>query len=98
MEYRKISEDEIMNMMQTETSHIRMSEQGKKAVIHALEKKNNPVGRFMEREIRIPLKTLIAGSAIVIVLVTSIFYPLLRVSDKDLQENKIIIFHQEGRV
>jgi hypothetical protein len=98
MEYRKISENEIAERMQIETAHIKLSEKRKIAIIHALEKKNNPVSRFMEREIRIPLKTLIAGCAIVIVLATTVFYPLLRVSEKDLQENKIIIYFGEGRL
>ncbi len=98
MEQRKISDGEIIERMQSETAAIKMSEQRKKAIILALEKKNNPVSRFMEREIRIPLKTLIAGSAIVIVLAATVCYPLLRVSEKDLQENKIIIYDEEGRV
>ena len=98
MEQRKISDGEIIEQMKSETAAIKMSEQRKKAIILALEKKNNPVSRFMEREIRIPLKTLIAGCAIVIVLVATVCYPLLRVSEKDIQENKIIIYDEEGRV
>jgi hypothetical protein len=98
MEQRKISDGEIIKRMKSETAAIKMSEQRKKAIILALEKKNNPVSRFMEREIRIPLKTLIAGCAIVIVLVATVCYPLLRVSEKDIQENKIIIYNEEGRV
>ena len=64
----------------------------------ALKKKDNPLHRFLEREITIPVKTLIAGCAIVLIVVFAVFIPLLRVSEKELDENRIIIIRQEGRV
>jgi hypothetical protein len=98
MEYRKISEDDFAERMQAETMNIVMSQQEKNRIIRTLKKRNNPIGRFMEREITIPLKTLLAGCAIVIVLVCAVFIPIFRVSEKDLQENRIIIIHEGGRV
>ncbi len=98
MAYRKMTDHEITEQMLIETSQIKLSEQRKRAIIHGLEKKNNPVSRFMEREIRIPLKTLFAGCAIVIALTVTVCYPILRVSEKDIQENQIIIYEGEGRV
>lgn len=98
MEYRKMSEDELATRMHDETAHIILSEDRKKAMLLALQKKNNPFHRFWEREITIPLNTVIAACAIIIVVVSAVFIPLLRVSEKELQENKVIIIRQEGRV
>ena len=63
----------------------------------ALQTKNYPIHRFLELQITIPVKTVIAACAIIIVVAVAVSIPLFRVSEKDLQENKVIII-QEGRV
>ncbi len=98
MEYPKMPEDELATRMHAETAHMTLSEERKKAMLHALQKKNNPIHRFLEREITIPVKTLIAGCAIILVVAIAVSIPLLRVSEEDLQENRVIIIRQEGRV
>lgn len=98
MEYRKMSEDELAGRMYAETAHVILSEERKKAMFLALQKKNKPIQRFLEREITIPVKTLIAGCAIFLVVASAVFIPLLRVSEEELQENRVIIIQQEGRV
>ncbi len=97
MEYRKMYEDELTARMHEETAHMTLSEEKKKTMFLALQKKNNPIHRFLEREITIPVKTVIAACAIIIVVAVAVSIPLFRVSEKDLQENKVIII-QEGRV
>lgn len=98
MEYRKMCEDELTTRMDAETVHITLSDERKRAMLLALKKKDNPLHRFLEREITIPVKTLIAGCAIVLIVVFAVFIPLLRVSEKELDENRIIIIRQEGMI
>lgn len=98
MEYRKMPEDELATRMHAETAQLTLSEDRKKAILLALKKKNNPIHRFLERDISIPVKTLIAGCAIILVVVSAVFIPLLRVSEEELQQNRVIIIHEEGRV
>lgn len=98
MEFRKISDNEITARLQSETASINMSQQEKENIIQRLKKKNNPIGRFMEQEFVIPVKALIAGCAIVVISAFIVFFPMLRVSEEDIQESKVIIIHQEGAV
>ena len=97
MEYRKMYEDDAARM-DAETSHITLSDERKRAILTTLKKKDTPIHRFLEREITIPVKALIAGCAIVLVIVMAVFIPLLRVSERELDENRIIIIRQEGMI
>lgn len=98
MEYPKAVEQEISTCMQAETEHLSMSQREKRMILNKLHKRNNAIGRFMERYITIPLNALVAGCAVVVISVFVILFPMLAVSEKDIQENKVIIIHQEGAV
>ena len=84
-------DDWLSEQMQKETKTIIVKGDAIEQVMDKIRKKDTPFNRFLEKEIIIPLGPVLAATAIFFITLVLTLYPLFKITEKDIQENRIYI-------
>jgi len=97
----KVNDKELKDLIKKnidiELDNISFSQKSKEEVIYRYKREESMFKRFLEYEISIPVKPLIAISAAMVISISYAIYPIVKIDENDVLSSKIEIVNLTAR-